>query len=158
MKSDRQLIEEYCRLVSSTDIIKSYRRLIAMIRQLRLNLEKQLADFTFTSRVEENRMDFAYFGLSDSLMWENGLKIFVVFVHENCCFEVWLSGRSRKVRREYHSRLQNLPSPFVPSRDPAANDYIAKAPVTAPVADPSALAKQITERIKAIQAFVHRQN
>lgn len=81
-------------------------------------------------------MKIRHISLADSLMWEKGLKVFVVFVHESCCFEVWLSGRSRKVRREYHSRLQNLPAPFVPSRDPAANDYIAKAPVTAPARRP----------------------
>ena len=46
----------------------------------------------------------------------------------------------------------------LPCRDPAANDYIAKAPITAPATDPYALTKQIIDRIKTFQAFISSQN
>jgi hypothetical protein len=50
-------------------------------------------------------MDMTYFALTPLSLKQLGLKIAIVFLHEDCRFEVWLAGANRKIQAEYIQML-----------------------------------------------------
>src|SRR5690606_19848877 len=46
-------------------------------------------------------MDMSYFAIVPEKLKERGLKIAVVYLHEACRFEVWLSAANKKIQARY---------------------------------------------------------
>ena len=122
MTFDRNLFVEYKRIMDNTMIRSCYRQVMSLIKTIASVLEERLPAYRFMKRIVENQMDVTYFQLTNEQLKDRGLKIQVVFVHETCEFEVWMSGYN----------------PFLVSTDPARDDYIVKAVIKNKMTDADA--------------------
>lgn len=128
MVFNKNYLNEYKRLIKTTDLQKGYQEFIKLFRFLRIGLEKELPDYTFSSNIVENNMDYSYFQLVDTRLKELGIKIQVVFKHEEFRFEIWASGYNRKIQNRYYEKLKNKELPFILNNQPSRIDYILSFP------------------------------
>lgn len=129
MNFNSKHLETYKSLLATTELQLGYQEFIKLFRFLRIELEKELPDFSFSGNIVENNMDFAYFQLTDTDLREKGLKIQVVFVHKSFRFEVWVSGYNRKTQCLYYNKLKNQPLKYHLNDNPERVDYIFKAEI-----------------------------
>lgn len=129
MNFNSKYLETYKSLLATTELQLGYQEFIKLFRFLRIELEKELPDFSFSGNIVENNMDFAYFQLTDTDLREKGVKIQVVFVHKSFRFEVWVSGYNRKIQRYYYEKLKNKPLKYYLNDNPERIDYIFKAKI-----------------------------
>jgi hypothetical protein len=127
MRINSKYINEYKRLIQTTDLQKGYQEFIAFFRSLRTYLSKSMPEYTFTGNIVENGMDYSYFQFTDTELQSKGLKIVIAFVHKEFVYEVWLSGMNRKVQSKFHTLLSNKKCKYELSKDPTRVDYIIKA-------------------------------
>lgn len=127
MRFEQGLFREYKRIIETTNVQKCYQQILKLIRNISSELEKEMPEYTFMGRVVENQMDFSYFQATRKSLKEAGLKIQVVFVHNTCEFEVWISGYNRKIQCSYYEQLHHTECPFAVCASPERNDFIIKA-------------------------------
>lgn len=121
------VIDEYKRLLQTTNLQKGYQEFVKSFRQLRTFLQKELPAYAFTGNIVENNMDYAYFQFTNEDLQLKGLKIVIVFVHSEFAYQIWLSGVNRKTQREYYEKLNNKSHPYTLTKNPERTDYILKA-------------------------------
>src|SRR5699024_9207985 len=109
MNFNSNYLETYKNLLETTELQLGYQEFIKLFRFLRVGLEKELPDYSFSGNIAENSMDFAYFQLTDPELKAKGIKIQLVFVHKTFRFEVWASGHNRKIQTHYYNRLKDQP-------------------------------------------------
>ncbi len=129
MKFNAQKLEVYKKLIETTELQEGYQEFIKLFRYLRIELEKDLYDFSFSGSIVENRMDFAYFQLLSDELKEKGLKAQIVFVHKEYQFEVWISGFNRKIQCNYYNYLKDQNIKYIVNSNPNRVDYIIKSPL-----------------------------
>lgn len=129
MNFNSEYLETYKSLLATTELQLGYQEFIKLFRFLRIELEKELPDFSFSGNIVENNMDFAYFQLTDKDLREKGVKIQVVFVHKSFRFEVWVSGYNRKIQCSYYNKLKNQHLKYYLNDNPERIDYIFKAEI-----------------------------
>ena len=129
MQFDTHKLNVYKELLSTTELQTSYQEFINLFRYLRIELEKELDDFSFSNNIVENRMDFAYFQLFSDELKAKGLKAQIIFVHKEFQFEVWISGYNRKIQRDYYNYFKNQNIKYIINGDPDRVDYIIKSPL-----------------------------
>lgn len=54
-------IEEYKKIIQTTNLQRGYQELIKFFRYLRNYLQKEMTNFNFTTNIVENNMDYSYF-------------------------------------------------------------------------------------------------
>lgn len=126
MNFNSNYLETYKNLLETTELQLGYQEFIKLFRFLRVGLEKELPDYSFSGNIAENNMDFAYFQLTDPELKAKGIKIQLVFVHKTFRFEVWASGHNRKIQTYYYNRLKDQPLKYVLNDNPQRVDYIIK--------------------------------
>jgi hypothetical protein len=52
-------------------------------------------------------MDMSYFAFTPPALKDKKLKIAIVYLHEECRFELWLAANNRKVQADYIELLKN---------------------------------------------------
>lgn len=156
MKFDLDKLNTYKNLIQTTNLQEGYQEFIKLFRYLRVELEKELSEFNFSSSIVENRMDFSYFHLTSKELKDNGLKVQVVFVHKDHDFEVWISGYNRKVQCEYNDKLNNREMDYILNQKPKEDDYILKTKIVKEVdiSDGDALIAELKNEIYKIIEFV----
>jgi len=66
-----------------------------------------------------------YFSLFPDLIKRRNLKIAIVFIHDKCRFEVWLSGSNRNVQAKYWKLLKESGwQKYHIASNPRAVDYV----------------------------------
>jgi hypothetical protein len=80
---------------------KAYKGLMDYILDLRNYFKKKYPDWSVSGSLYTGYMDMTYFALVPESFKQRGLKIAVVFIHESCRFEVWLSAVNKQVQAEY---------------------------------------------------------
>lgn len=125
MKTNHQLIKIYKNLIQTTQIQTSYQYIIEIIHNLYLTLKKDLNTYQFSHKVIENHMNFSYFQLTNPQLKKQGLKIQIIFIHQSCQLEVWLSGYNRHIQQQYYQTLKST-CPFQLCENPQKNNYIIK--------------------------------
>ena len=75
-------IEEYKKIIQTTNLQKGYQEIIKFFRYLRNYLQKEMNDFYFTGNIVENNMDYSYFQFTNENLKKKGLKIVFVFLHK----------------------------------------------------------------------------
>jgi len=128
-KFDYQLLMEFKEILKTTNLERSYQEFVSLFSFLRVELEKLMPEYNFQGSIVENKMDYSYFQFTKDSLKKKGLKIVVVFVHRNFCFEIWLSGLNRKFQCKYYDILKNIQIPFELTDDPNRKDYILKFPL-----------------------------
>ena len=156
MKFDLDKLNTYKNIIQTTNLQEGYQEFIRLFRYLRVELEKELKEFNFSSSIVENRMDFSHFHLTSKELKGNGLKVQIVFVHKEHDFEVWISGYNRKVQCEYHDKLNNREMDYILNQKPKEDDYILRSKIVKEVdiSDGDALIAELKNEIYKIIEFV----
>jgi hypothetical protein len=94
-------MDEYKKQLEKGHIQKAYKGLMEYIADLRTHFKNKYPEYSAPGNMYSGYMDMTYFPLFPQALKQRSLKIAVVFLHETCSFEVWLSGNNREVQAEY---------------------------------------------------------
>lgn len=107
MKTLNQLINDYTNCLQQGEVQIAYKGILEFIGKLRADFIKKYPHYD-VSGVYQGYMDMSYFSLNTKDLKDKGLKIAVVYLHENGNFEVWLSARNRAILKNYESVVNNI--------------------------------------------------
>jgi hypothetical protein len=124
-----EYINEYQRLLQTTNLQKGYQEFIRFFRNLRTYLQKELPEYTFTGNIVENNMDYSYFQFANEDLKSKGLKIVIVFVHAEFSYQIWLSGLNREAQRKHYDYLKDKSHHYTLTANPNKTDFILKMPL-----------------------------
>lgn len=116
-------IEEYKKIIQTTNLQKGYQESIKFFRYLKNYLQKEMNNFKFTANIVENNMDYSYFQFTNEKLKKKGLKIVFVFVHKEFKYQIWLSGVNRQTQVKY-SDMYEKNNKYTISPNPDKTDYI----------------------------------
>ncbi len=100
MRSKRDSMEEFRRLLEEGSIQRAYRALLSYMMGLRTHFNNKLGDSS-VSGLYQGYMDMTYFALFPQSLRQHNLKIAILFNYDAFRFEAWLAGRNRDVQRRY---------------------------------------------------------
>jgi len=105
MDAFNSYIQEYRIQLSKGCIQKAYKGIMTFMSDLRTYLEGKHPDYS-ASALYFGYMDMTYFAFTPSDLKKKKLKIAIVFLHEDCKFELWLAGNNRRIQAEYIELLK----------------------------------------------------
>ncbi len=117
MKNLNQVIRHYTQAVQQGDLPAAYAGLLAFIGKLRADFIKTCPDYDVGS-IYQGYMDMSYFSVSTISLKEKGLKLAVVYLHDQGRFEVWLSARNRAILK----KISPVVSDMISSNDDLFHD------------------------------------
>ena len=82
-------------------IPKAYKALMEYMLSLRTHFANYHPHYSVLGGIYFGYMDMTYFSLLSEDLKARKLKIAVVFIHETCRFEVWLSAVNKQVQARY---------------------------------------------------------
>jgi hypothetical protein len=94
-------MQEYRALLEKGAVQKAYKGLMEYIMDLRTFFAGKYGQDFVSGSIYFGYMDMTYFSLFPDSLKQRKLKIAVVFLHEACRFEVWLSGNNKQVQANY---------------------------------------------------------
>lgn len=100
MSTLQEQMTEYKKQLKKGMVQKAYKGLMDYIMTLRTHFKNKYPDYS-VSGIYFGYMDMTYFAITPRSLTDRKLKIAVVFVHENCRFEVWLAGQNKQVQKQY---------------------------------------------------------
>ncbi|HSI66108.1 MAG TPA: hypothetical protein VK947_01755 [Planococcus sp. (in: firmicutes)] len=152
MKTLNQLIREYTSQLQHGEIQVAYKGILEFMGKLRAAFIKKYPHNGIGS-VYQGYMDMTYFSYVTEPLKTKGLKIAVVYLHEKCAFEVWLSARNRDIAKEYESLISRISDDITVFHDDANPDAIIEYTLTStPNFEDQALLMEIIDR--GVQQFV----
>lgn len=99
-----ELANYYTALLQKGKLQAAYRGILSAVGRLRTRFAGEFPGYE-TGSLYQGYMDMSYFPVTSAFFKERGLKIAVVYLHENGRFEIWLSGKNRQVTCEMRERL-----------------------------------------------------
>jgi hypothetical protein len=87
-------------------IIEAYQGLTAFFRELRSHFETAYPQYEVPGNIYYGYLDMTYFSILTPTLRSRLLKAVVVLVYDPFRFEVWLSGRNRRVQEEISRSIQ----------------------------------------------------
>jgi len=99
----------YGKLVQETDLQEAYRGLMQFMKDLRTHLKEKNPEYDVSANLYPGYLDLTFFSFTTELSKKKDLKYMVVFIHEKTEFQIWLSGRNRKVMSAYHEKFKSYP-------------------------------------------------
>jgi hypothetical protein len=142
-------VKEYAIQLSKGQIQTAYRGIMTFMSDLRSHLEHKYSSFT-ASALYFGYMDMTYFAFMPFSLRDRRLKVAIVYLHEECRFELWLAGNSRQIQAEYIEMLSHRDlGKYALSRiQPGADSIIASSIVEVPDFDhPDELKRHIEVEI-----------
>ncbi len=97
MNTLQEVMNEYKKQLEKGSIQKAYRGLMEYMLGLRTHFQKDHPDHSMPGNLYYGYMDMTYFSIFPRTLKERDLKIAIVFLHKEFRFEVWLSGKNRRV-------------------------------------------------------------
>lgn len=107
MKTLNKRIEAYTHQLQLGEIQIAYKEILAFMGKLKVAFVKKYPHYD-VSNIYQGYLDMSYFSLSTKPLKDKGLKIAIVYLHENGSFEVWLSARNRDLAKPYKTILNSL--------------------------------------------------
>ncbi len=104
MNSLNDCIKEYKNQIERGHINRAYKGILDFIMNLRTNLKNKYPDY-FISSIYQGYMDMTYFSFTPQRFREKKLKIAIIFIHKQICFEIWLAANNRGVQFEYRKLI-----------------------------------------------------
>jgi hypothetical protein len=152
---------EYKKQMKNGIIRQAYQGIMEYIMQLRNLLQKKFPDYS-VGNMYIGYMDMTYFPLFPKKLRKKKLKIAIVFLHEFCRFEVWLSGNNRLVQQQYSRIIVEKQWDKYQTNPSNPDSIIEHIIVENPDFDhPDVLTKQIetstTVFIRDIEEFISKQ-
>lgn len=105
MNNLNDCIKEYTEQLAKGQIQQAYKGIMTFMSGLSGYLQSRHPDYA-VSALYYGYMDMTYFAFTPLAIKELKLKIAIVFLHEECRFEVWLSGMNKKIQAHYIDRLR----------------------------------------------------
>ena len=100
MRMFHEYMDEYKKQMKRGLINQAYKGLMAYMYSVKTHFKNKYPEFYISSSLYFGYMDMTYFSIVTASLKTRKLKIAVVFVHQEFCFEVWLAGVNKKVQRE----------------------------------------------------------
>jgi len=148
MDSLNRSIQEYKIQLSKGHIQKAYKGIMTFMSDLRAYLEEKYPDHN-ASALYFGYMDMTYFAFTPSALKSKKLKIAIVFLHEDCKFELWLAGNNRQIQADSIELLshKNIGKYTLSQINPGVDSIIESLIVEQPDFDDiEELKKQIGEK------------
>lgn len=101
MEKLNTFMQEYHNQMRSGIIPQAYKGLMEYILSLRTHFASRFPNYSVPGSIYFGYMDMTYFSLLPEDLKARQLKIAVVFIHETCRFEVWLSAVNKHVQARY---------------------------------------------------------
>jgi hypothetical protein len=101
MESFYEDMIEYKKQMHKGTINRAYKELMNYIMQLRTYFKNKYPEYSVPGNIYYGYMDMTYFPLFPKKLKDQKLKIALVFIHNTCRFEVWLSGYNKQVQSKY---------------------------------------------------------
>lgn len=101
MTDFQQAMQEYRSQLQKGAIQAAYRGLMDYVLALRTHFKDSCPEYSVPGSVYFGYMDMTYFSIVPESLKQRGLKIALVFLHQEFRFEVWLSGYNRQVQSKY---------------------------------------------------------
>jgi hypothetical protein len=141
-----QSMLEYKSQLEKGIIQQAYRGLMELMGAFRARFSSAYPDYFVSGGLYFGYMDMTYFSVISPALKAHGLKVAVVFLHEDFRFEAWLSGVNRGVQAKYWQLIKKSgwdQYPLVP--DPKGKDAIITHALTdnPDFSDQNALAGEI---------------
>ena len=149
METLKSYVREYTIQLKKGEIQKAYKGIMTFMNGLKGYLERKYTDY-HSSVLYFGYMDMTYFALTPTALKDRKLKIAIVFLHEECRFELWLAGNNRKVQADYIALLEqkDMGRYTLSKVHPGVDSIIALAIVEQPDFDnPEGLKIRIEENI-----------
>lgn len=107
MTTFSESMAEYKKQMQIGLVPEAYKGLMDYILDLRNYFKKKYPDWSVSGSLYTGYMDMTYFALVPDSFRQRGLKIAVVFLHDTCRFEVWLSAVNKQVQAEYWQMIKD---------------------------------------------------
>jgi hypothetical protein len=101
MASFPEQMDEYKKQMENGTIKQAYQQLMEYMMGLRTYFTKKYPDFNVSRSIYYGYMDMTYFALIPKSLKKHKLKITIVFIHDTCRFEVWLSAANKTIQKQY---------------------------------------------------------
>ncbi|MBF7097532.1 DUF7000 family protein [Alkalibacter mobilis] len=105
METLNEYVKEYKLQLKKGKIQKAYKGIMSFIFDLKTYLDRKYPDY-HAGALYSGYMDMTYFAFTPLYLKRQKLKVAVVFLHEECKFELWLAAGNRKMQQEYINRLE----------------------------------------------------
>jgi hypothetical protein len=106
MESLNENVIEYRKQMEKGIIQKAYRGIMDYVMQLRTLIKNKYPELS-VGNIYSGYMDMTYFPLFPKILKSRKLKIAIVFIHDTCRFEVWLSGNNRQVQQNIRDLIRD---------------------------------------------------
>jgi len=104
MDSLNEHLKEYAIQLKKGHIQQAYKGIMVFMTDLKAYLERKYPDF-LTSALYPGYMDMTYIAFTPADLKNMKLKIAIVYLHEECRFEIWLAGTNRQIQADTIARL-----------------------------------------------------
>jgi len=106
MGSFQDYMNEFKIQIKKGDIVQAYQGLMDYFRDLRSHFVNKFPTYSVPGNIYYGYMDMTYFAIIPESFQSHDLKIAIVFVFETFRFEVWLSGKNKKVLMHYWEKIK----------------------------------------------------
>jgi len=101
MEPFHEYMNEYRKQLEKGAIKKAYKGLMEYIMDLRTHFKNKYPDYFVSGSIYYGYMDMTYFSFFPESLKDRNLKVAIVFIHDECRFEVWLAGVNKQVQQKY---------------------------------------------------------
>ena len=151
MQTLKDSIREYTAQLQLGQNQKAYKGIMTIMSSLKNDFEVRYPDHS-ASGLYFAYMDMTYFAFTPPELKRQGLKIAIVYLHEQNRFEVWLGGANRKVQAEYIDILKgkDLKGLILSEVKPGVDSIIEMKLIDKPDFDhPEELMREIESKVVA---------
>lgn len=92
-------LKEYAIQLKKGHIQQAYKGIMVFMTDFKAYLERKYPDF-LSSALYPGYMDMTYFAFTPADLKNMKLKIAIVYLHEECRFEIWLAGTNRQIQAD----------------------------------------------------------
>lgn len=147
--SMNDLIGDCTRLIRDGRIREAYRRILTFMSTLKTRLEKQHPHHGMGA-LYAGTMDMTCFSFTPPALRQRKLKIVLVYLHGENCFEAWLGGANRRIQAQWIQSLSGkVAAPYHLSEvSPGVDSILALRLAPSPDFDhPGKLMNQLEETL-----------
>lgn len=107
MKSLHEDMAEFRKQLQQGSVQKAYQGLLEFMTSLKHHFAATHPDYAAPGGLYQGYMDMTYFALLPGSLQERELKIAVVFLYDSFRFEIWLSGKNKRILNRYWKLIRD---------------------------------------------------
>lgn len=106
MKDLNEYVIAYQKQLQEGKIQIAYKGIMSFMGNLKSYLSDMHSDY-LVGALYFGYMDMTYFAITTTELKDKQLKIAVVYLHQENCFELWLSATNKKIQAQYIDKLKD---------------------------------------------------